>query len=274
MKIKTWTLRNEAGDSGDAGGGAAVVADPAAGAPADASLLATAAAAPAPINEAIPEKYRVTKEDGTFDLEASARKLADGQANLEKRLGSGDVAPKSPAEYALELPDGLDFAALKDDPDMQALLKSGHEAGLNNKQMSWAVNQMIQAVQGNAAEMAEKSTATLREVWKTDGEFKDGVDSAYKAAAAFLEPGELESFMKRGGPGDDATIIKLLAKVGKEMQEDKPASQANGNASGAETIRSLMASPAYMDSKHPDNAKVTAQVRAHYEKQYGMNPVT
>ena len=47
----------------------------------------------------------LTKKMARFDLEASARKLADGQANLEKRLGAGDLPPKSAEEYALELPD-------------------------------------------------------------------------------------------------------------------------------------------------------------------------
>ena len=275
---KTFRLMNEAGEGGDAGGGgtAAVDAVAAGNVAQPSSVLAAGAAASetiAPINETIPEKYRVNKEDGTFDLEASARKLADGQANLEKRLGAGDLPPKSAEEYALELPEGLDFEALKGEPEMQALLKSGHEAGLNNKQMSWAVNQMIAAVQGNAEEVAAQATASLKDVWKTDAEFKQNVDQAYKAASAFMEPAELEAFMKRGGPGDNASIIKMLAKVGAEMGEDKPVADANSSTSEAQSVSSLMASEAYSNPKHPEHAQVKAKVDAYYNKTFGTNPV-
>jgi hypothetical protein len=277
---KTFRLMNEAGEGGDTGGGGTAVdavATATGGEGQAASVLATGATAAtetvAPIHETIPEKYRVNKEDGTFDLEASARKLADGQAHLEKRLGSGDVPPKTADDYALELPEGIDFEALKGEPEMQALLKSGHEAGLNNKQMSWAVNQMIAAVQGNAEEVAAQATATLKDVWKTDAEFKQNVDQAYKAASAFMEPAELEQFMKRGGPGDNASIIKMLAKVGAEMGEDKPVADANSSTSEAQSVSSLMASDAYSNPKHPEHSQVKAKVDAYYNKTYGTNPV-
>ena len=60
----------------------------------------TATAGTAGAFDWIPEKHRVTKEDGTFDLEASARKVAEAHGHLEKRFGSGDLPPKTPEEYA------------------------------------------------------------------------------------------------------------------------------------------------------------------------------
>src|SRR6478736_10297497 len=110
MWKKRFPLMNEAGAAdaggsggGDPGAGGSVVNDQPAGGEAPASTTPPAAAAPAtqPTNllkqgveeptptEFIPEKYRVTKDDGTLDIEASARKLAEAHGSLEKRLGSG-----------------------------------------------------------------------------------------------------------------------------------------------------------------------------------------
>ena len=52
-------------------------------------------------NDYIPEKYRTNKEDGTLDLEASSRKVAEAYKQLETRFGSGDVPPKTADEYAV-----------------------------------------------------------------------------------------------------------------------------------------------------------------------------
>lgn len=51
----------------------------------------------------MPEKYRTNKEDGSLDLEASSRKVAEAYKHLETRMGSGDAPPKSADEYAVKL---------------------------------------------------------------------------------------------------------------------------------------------------------------------------
>jgi hypothetical protein len=286
MKLKTWKLRNEAGDGGDTGGGAPAGADagatggnpPAGGQPAaDQSLLAGAATAAAagaasPIHEAIPEKYRVNKDDGTFDLEASARKLAEGQANLEKRLGAGEVPPKSPEEYDLaDLAETVDVDALKAEPQFQEFAKQAHELGLTNKQLSFVVKSMAELSAGQQAVAQENVQQQLREQWKTDQEFNANMGLAYKAASTLLDQADMQNLLKPGGAGDDPAVIRLLAKIGKEMQEDAP--PAGANQSAEPDIQALLRSEAYNDPKHLDHKAVNARVQAYYQKTYGNAPV-
>lgn len=87
-------LCNETGEGGDPSGGAT----PPAATPPASTVLNTGAT-----NDWLPEKYRTNKEDGSLDLEASSRKVADAYRSLETRLGSGDVAPKTVDEYNVKL---------------------------------------------------------------------------------------------------------------------------------------------------------------------------
>src|SRR5690606_31149911 len=81
-----------AGSGGNDGGAAAgeggAAAEQGTQTPAGSLLQQGQSAADAPPSPAeyIPEKYRVQKEDGTLDLEASSRKLAEAHGHLEKRL--------------------------------------------------------------------------------------------------------------------------------------------------------------------------------------------
>ena len=107
------------GEGGGAGGGSA--AAPAGGAeggsPTGAAAEGGAAGSGGTALEAggqgegqqhfIPEKFLVKAEDGTVDLEGSAKKLAENYGNLEKRMGSGDMPPKSAEDYQITVPDTL-----------------------------------------------------------------------------------------------------------------------------------------------------------------------
>ncbi|MGS4821722.1 hypothetical protein ACN4GA_22295, partial [Raoultella terrigena] len=66
--------------------------------------------------------------------------------------------------------------------------------------------------------------------------------------------------------------IRMLAKIGAEMQEDSPAG-TDSNPEEQQTIRDLMKSPVYMDSKHADHERVSAQVKAYYQKRFGDQTV-
>ena len=100
-----------AGDAGAAAGsgsGAGGAGEGAAAAAAG-SVLAGAAAGEGGQGQAvaIPEKYQVKKEDGSLDIEASSLKLAEAYGHLEKRMGSGDVPPKTAADYQIAVPEAF-----------------------------------------------------------------------------------------------------------------------------------------------------------------------
>ncbi|CAJ0800758.1 hypothetical protein LMG18090_04042 [Ralstonia mannitolilytica] len=289
MFFKRFPLMEEAG-GGAAGGGAtgAPAPAPAAAAPAPAPAGApAAAAAPAPApalaagatepeiqGDFIPEKYRVSKEDGTFDIDASARKLAEAYTNAEKRIGTGDLPPKSADEYTVTVPDAMKEAF---DPATDAGFKDFatkmHGLGLTQKQLDGVMESYFamapQLVAGAAQLDGAASTAELKKAWATDADFNRNVRNAYVGAEAIARKAGMNMDAIMGGPlGNDPTFIKLMAAIGPEFAEDIP---PGGDVlrTSDQDIKSLMQSEAYTNPKHPDNARVSAQIADYYKRKFG-----
>ncbi|ELJ0168721.1 hypothetical protein AB3T32_004126 [Klebsiella variicola] len=258
------------GNDGGNGGG---TENPGAGNPAGNSLLSTGSGEPG-ADDWIPEKYRVVGEDGKLNVEGSARKLADAYTHLEKRMGSGDTPPKTADEYAPKVDvEGFKWDEFKADPRMQSFMKSAHAKGITNDQMGFILGEYAQLapelVNGAAALDSEAAATQLRETWKTDAEFNKNIGLAFRAFNSLADDsdkGRMDEI------GNNPMVIRMLAKIGAEMQEDSPAG-ADSNPGEQQTIRDLMKSPAYMDSKHADHERVSAQVKAYYQKRYGDQTV-
>ncbi|MGK0735950.1 hypothetical protein ACSFCT_04035 [Yokenella regensburgei] len=244
--------------------------NPGTGEPSGNSLLSTGAQPGA--NDWLPEKYRVSGEDGALNVEQSARKLAEAHVALEKRMGGVGTAPKTADEYspAVEV-DGFKWDEFKAAPETQSFLKAAHAKGITNDQMGFILGEYVKNAQqiatGSAELDAEAATTSLREVWKTDTEFNQNLGLAYRAFNSLAEQGDDINVI-----GNNPMVIRMLAKVGKEMQEDGPVG-GDINLAEQQTIRELMKSPAYMDPKHADHDRVSAQVKAYYHKTYGDQTV-
>lgn len=272
-----------AGASGDAAAGTGAAAGAAAvgqagatGAGDNGGTAGTGAAAPAgtalqagAVVPSIPEKYQVKKEDGSLDIEASSLKLAEAYGNLEKRLGTGDLPPKTAAEYEITVPDVFkDAIDPKSDPLLQDFLAKAHAAGFTQKQIDLAMGQYFeiapQLVAGSKQLSAEDCTAQLKTEWKTDEQYKAEVGKAYKAAVGY-GGADAEGIIK--DHGNDPRIVRMLARIGAEMGEDTSLNPGDQQAGGSNSIDSLMASEAYNNPKHVDHARVSAQVRKYFESQ-------
>ncbi|EDT6886290.1 hypothetical protein AHX85_002193 [Salmonella enterica subsp. enterica] len=259
----------QSGGGGDNDGGN----NPGTGEPSGNSLLSTGAGEPG-ATDWLPEKYRVVGDDGKLSIEGSARKLADAHTSLEKRLGSVGTPPKTADEYEPKVEvEGFNWDEFKADPRMQSFMKAAHAKGITNDQMGFIIGEYAQRAPelvGGAAELdAEAATTQLREVWKTDAEFKKNIGLAYRAfnsLADDADKGRMDEI------GNNPMVIRMLAKVGAEMQEDAPAG-GDINLAEQQTIRDLMKSPAYMDPKHADHERVSAQVKAYYQKRFGDQTV-
>lgn len=68
--------------------------------------------------------------------------------------------------------------------------------------------------------------------------------------------------------GNNPMVIRMLAKIGAEMGEDVPV-PGDINPEEQQAIRDLMKSEAYTNPKHADHERVSAQVKAFYQKTYG-----
>ncbi|HBN5546457.1 hypothetical protein [Enterobacter cloacae] len=263
----------QSGGGGDNDGGNSNGNNPGTGEPSGNSLLSTGAGEPG-ASDWLPEKYRVMGEDGKLNIEGSARKLADAHTSLEKRLGSVGTPPKTADEYEPKVEvEGFNWEEFKADPRMQSFMKSAHAKGITNDQMSFILGEYAQRapelVGGAAALDSEAASTQLREVWKTDAEFNKNIGLAFRAfnsLADDADKGRIDEI------GNNPMVIRMLAKVGAEMQEDAPAG-GDVNLEEQQTIRDLMKSPAYMDPKHADHERVSARVKAYYQKRYGDQTV-
>jgi hypothetical protein len=80
---------------------------------------------------------------------------------------------------------GFNWEEFKADPRMQGFMKTAHAKGITNDQMSFILGEYAQRAPelvGGAAELdSEVATTQLREVWKTDAEFKQNIGLAFRA---------------------------------------------------------------------------------------------
>jgi hypothetical protein len=209
--------------------------------------------------------------DGKLDLAASSQKLAEGYANAEKRIGAGDVRPDTPDAYTFTPPE--EFKDIPLDPEMAgAFRQRAHEAGLSPKQYEFVMGEYFKLVpsvlDGAAAVSAEQARGELQKVWTAPAAFEAGLNNAERARQAL--PEALRDQV-RSKYGTDPLFLQVAAHFGSQMREDKPPTpQGNGGADN--TVESLMRSEAYSNPKHPDHARVSEQVRKHYEGRYGAAP--
>jgi hypothetical protein len=261
-----------AGDGGAAG--AAGAAAGAAGAPG--SVLAAGAAGAvegATGTDFIPEKLRVVKEDGTLDLDASSRKLAEAYGSLEKRFGSGEAPPKDASEYKITVPDALKEAFdPATDEGMKGFLAGAHAAGLNQAQVDFVMGKYFemapQLAAGAAQYDATTATAELKKTWATDADFNRNVRNAYVGTNAAAQKAGLDVAEIMNGPlGNNPQFLRLMAALGPEFQEDPGAGGASMITQ--DDINSMLSSEAYSNPRHPDHAKVSAKIRAYFERKHG-----
>lgn len=214
----------------------------------------------------IPEKFLVKAEDGTIDLEGSAKKLAENYGNLEKRMGSGDMPPKSAEDYQITVPDALkDVWNPKEDALLGEFLKSAHAAGMNQKQIDLAMATYLDVVPKlleGSKELSKSDCETqLKTEWSNPEQYATEIKDAFNAANQYF-PKTLE---KHPELSNSPEFIRELAMLGKEIKEDKSITPPGGGIPQGQTAESLMMSEAYNNPKHPEHAAVSRQVAAHFE---------
>jgi hypothetical protein len=222
------------------------------------------AAGAAPGLDAIPEKFRVKGANGEVDPLASAAKVAEAYAALEKRLGGGGGArPKTPADYKLpELPEALKGAELEGELT-DAFREKAHKAGLSQEQFEFVMGQYFdlapQLVNGGQAVSAEETIAALKSTWGKD--YQTNAANAWRgltqvAQAAGLTVAEVEAEL-----GNNAAFNRIMAAVGAQMREDTSVNTGGsgaGAAGGMSEAAALQASEAFRNPRHPEH-KVTVE---------------
>lgn len=267
------------GTGADGSGGNDGAATPPAAAPAGSLLKQGEGGTEALPQEFIPEKFRVTKEDGAFDLDASARKLADNYANLEKRVGTGDLPPKEVGEYKIEPPESMGEYKAGEDTTMQDFLAEAHKAGLTQGQLDVVMKHYFQAVPqlAGAFQQVDQQQATeqLQQVWGRDEkEFRRNAGLAHVATSAAIERAGLTmEQVEQAGLGNNPVFLRMMSALGAEFQEDAGPGKTTFRSFGEDDVQQLMLSDAYKNPRHPEHDKVSAQVRGYFERKHGTQAV-
>lgn len=279
-RYQRWTKQEQA-PAGDAGGAAAGTP---AGAPAPAA--GTPSPAPAPAGSILssgademgwlPEKFRTNGADGKLDMGASARKLAESYAHLEKRGGS--QAPAAVTDYKLSIPDDLKDA-LKDwnqaeDTELQAFLADAHKAGMSQAQIDVVFGKYLPMLPKLARfrtpeQQTEDARTELGKHWKTPQEFEKGTAAAYRAASAFVKRAGMTMEEFDAAVGNNPTTLRLLAAIAPELGEDTPVQgQPLGEQDFEAKKNELMAQRSELKPNDPRRKEIQRQLDELYAKQY------
>jgi hypothetical protein len=177
-------------------------------------------------------------------------------------------APESIDGYEVNV-EGFNFDDFKAIEENQAFLERAREAGLDSKSLNFLLgeyNQLLPAImEANSALDSEACVQAMTEVWK--GDTNQNFGFAHKAAVHAIQNGVLtEEEVNSPEFGNNPLVLKMAAYFGQQLGEDTPPS--NTQQSGAVDVQSLMASEAYLNDKHPDHKRVSAQVERHYNKTY------
>lgn len=224
---------------------------------------------------------QIIQQEGTQDqAQTPTSALGGGQEPIAKEGGDQggqggqdqqqqpSVVPESIDDYKVDI-EGFDYEEFKSIPENQEFLERARAAGFDGEKLNFLLGEysklLPKLMEQTAALDADGCVQAMTEVWKGDTDKNFGFAQAAAQNAiqnGILTPEEVNS------PefGNNPLVLKMAAYFGQQLQEDTPPS--NTQQSGGENIQSLMKSEAYLNDKHPDHARVSAEVQRWYEKQY------
>lgn len=212
------------------------------------------------IETAISEKFKVVSEDGSVDYKATVAKMNESYSYLEKKVGTGEVAPKTIDEYKLERED-FDFEEFKADESNKEFLTEAHKHGITSKQLDFLISEYdkraVDLVSNSSQIDTDTTVQTLQSDW--GDKYESNIFNAVKAAKAC---GITDEQINDPMIGNNIAFIKMAAYFGSQINEDKPIN--NGTPVNVD-ITSLMRSEAFFNPKHPDHKSVKAQIDSYYD---------
>lgn len=211
------------------------------------------------INSSIPDRFKVTTEDGSIDYQATLGKMNESYSYLEKRVGSSDLPPKTEDEYKIER-EGFDFEQFKADESNKSFLKSAHAQGITNKQLDFLLNEYdqraVNLVSNSSQIDTDTAINTLQAEWK--GDYEANIFNAVKAARS---AGLTDEHFNDPIIGNNVAVIKALAYFGSQLQEDRA---TNNGVPVKEDIQTLLRSDALHDPRHPEHKATKERIDAYY----------
>lgn len=161
-------------------------------------------------------------EDGKPNADASGKDAAKGKE------GADAANPKEPEPFELAAPDGY--------PINDAGLKGLNELCKSAKLTKEQGEAVLQHMAGNYAAFQEQQQAQGKawiEELKADKDFGGdkfdvSVAEAQKALATFDEGGTVSKMLQETGYGNNPAVLKIFARVGRALGEDKLPGMSGG----------------------------------------------
>ena len=135
--------------------------------------------------------------------------------------GGSDKLVDKPEPYELEAPEGYPIPADK----LKSLTAHFNEIGLTREQAEKQIEYMSRQYAEFQESQKSQRSAWISEI-KGDKEFggekfKETVADAKRALAQFDDDGSIRGMLNETGYGDNPAIIKIFAKVGRALAEDR-----------------------------------------------------
>ena len=149
-----------------------------------------------------------------------------------------------------------------------------HKAGLTPKQaevitQAWAElsNAELSRMQESQGEMAKKAETVLRKEWGMA--YNQNLQLASKVVKQFGDPEALEALE---AVGNHPAVLKMFAKLGKQLAEDGIVGRPAGDTLSPEEahikIKELQNHPGYLDGNHPEHKLIVKKLEGLFSMKY------
>lgn len=156
--------------------------------------------------------------------QAAAATDNDGQADGDKQTEDKDAKAGAPEKYEFQLPEGMEM----DDEALAEFEPIARELNLSNEQAQKFADLYAKRMDG-IVQRQQEAVAKQLETWvsevKADKEIGgQNLDSTVRYAQAAINKfgtEELKSAMNATGIGNHPELVRVFARIGKSMAEDK-----------------------------------------------------
>jgi hypothetical protein len=233
------------------------------------------------------------KNDPTLSNFKDVESLAKTVVHQQKQMGSRIPLPKTEEEFSelygkLGRPDEAggyeinvptELSTYFDDGALNEFKNVAHKIGLNQNQVNALIEYQSGAIQHELTNepaalqaQAEETTATLKQEWGLD--YDKNLRAAKRALQVYGDDEIME--LMNTSAGNHPAVVKLFARLGKEVTEDMAQNTQNNNVAvspldAKDEINATMANPKhpYFDASHPEHRTAIERMRQLHEKVYG-----